>query len=180
MDRGFCCSAERLRRIRIRQPHKVPANAANSRIQLRCQGSYGLCPSLGKRLLAQSELVRQNASIPQEYHVDLHGCRLPDGLRSLLRPRPRVIGIEAEDTLEELSLRVGVSTGAGTLLLLAGDLVPAVPSWLSGRIRPSLMARRAAKCSSTSIFLIRPIGPPIGLFISAAASLRTAAVRWFS
>ena len=72
MDRSFCRSAECLRRVRICQPHKVPANATNSRVQLCCHGPHRLCPSLGKRLVKQSELARQNASIPQEYRVDLH------------------------------------------------------------------------------------------------------------
>ena len=157
MDRGFYRSAECLRRVRIRQPHKVPASASNSRVQLCCHGPHRLCPSLGKRLLTQSELTRQDTSISQEYRVDLHCCRLPGGLSSLFRPEPGVIGIEAEDTPGEESSRVGVSAEAGTLLRLAADLVPAVPSWLSGCILPSLMARRAAKCLSTSIFLMRPM-----------------------
>jgi hypothetical protein len=80
MDRGFSRSAECLRRVRIRQPHKVPANATNSGVQLCCHGPNRLSPSLGKRLPTQSKLIRQDTSIPQEYRVDLQCCRLPGDL----------------------------------------------------------------------------------------------------
>lgn len=60
-----------------------------------------------------------------------------------------------------------VSAGAGTPFLLAADLVPAVSGWLNGRVLPSLMARRSAKCFSTSIFLMRLIGAPVVLLVSS-------------
>ena len=161
MDRGFYRSAECSRRVRIRQPHKVPAGVANSRIQLGCHAPHRLCASLGKRLLTQGELTRQDASVSQECRVYLYCCRLLGGLSSLLRTDSEAIGIEAEDTFGEEFVGVGVSAGAGTLLLLAGDLLPAVPSWLSACILPSLMALRAAKCFSTSTFLIRLIAAPV-------------------
>ena len=167
MDGSFCRSTECLRRVRIRQPHKVPANATNSRIQLCCPGPHRLCPSFGKRLLAQSEPARQDASIPQEYSAYLHCCQLPGGLSNRFRPELGVIGIEAEDTLAEDSPEGRVSAGAGTPFPLAADLVPEAPSWLGGCILPSFMARRAAKCLSTSIFLIRLISTPVVLLVSS-------------
>jgi len=99
MDRGFCRSAECLRGVRIRQPHKVPDNAADCGIQLCCGGVLRLRPSLGKRLLTQSELTGEDTSIPQEYRVYLHFCRIPNGLSNRFRPELDVIGIAAEDTL---------------------------------------------------------------------------------
>lgn len=174
MDRSFCRSAECLRRVRIRQPHKMPANDTNSLIQLCCHGPDGLCPSPGKRLLAQSEQAGQDASIPEEHRVYLHCCLIPGGLSNRFRPELDVIGIEAEDTLAEDGPEARASAGAGTLFFLAADLVPAAPSWLSGRILPSLMARRAAKYFSTSIFLIRAIAAPVVLFKSPAAFIGAA------
>ena len=131
------------------------ANATNSRIQFYCHGRHRLCLSLGKRHLVQSELVRQDASIPEEHRVDLHCCRLPGGFSNRFRPESEVIGAKAENTLAEDGPEFRVSAGAGTLFLLAADFVPAAPSGLSGCILPSLAARRAAKCFSTSIFLMR-------------------------
>ncbi len=176
MDRSFCGSAECLRRVRIRQPHKVPANDTNSFIQLCCRGPDSLCPSAGKRLLAQSELAGQDASFAQEHRVYPHCCLLPGGLS---KPELGVIGVEAEATLAEVDPEAGVSTGAGTLFFLVADSIPAAPSWLGGCFLPSLMARRAAKCFSTSIFLIRLIGTPVvlpvfpGAFGTQTASLRS-------
>jgi len=101
MNRSFCRSAECLRRVRISQPHKVPANATNSRVQLRCHGAHRLCPSLGKWLLAQNDLIRKDTSIPQEDRVYLHRCRLPGSLSNRLRPDSDPIGIGAETALGE-------------------------------------------------------------------------------
>jgi len=90
-----------------------------------------------------------------------------------------VIGAEAEARLAEVGPGARVSAGAGTLFFLAADSVPAAPSWLSGCFLPSLMARRAAKCFSTSIFLIRLIRTPVvllvfpGAFDTQAAWLRS-------
>jgi hypothetical protein len=40
------------------------------------------------------------------------------------------------------------------------------------------MARRAAKCFSTSTFLIRPIGTPVVPLVSSASMVRTAEDSW--
>lgn len=128
MDRGFCCSAECLRRVRIRQTHKVPANATNFRVQFCCHGPSCLGPSLGKRLPTQSELTRQDTSIPQEYGVYFHCCRLPGGLSKLLRPKSDAIGIGAEDAVDEEGPTAGVPAEARILFLLTVDLIQVAPS----------------------------------------------------
>ena len=168
MDRGFCRFAECLRRVRIRQPHKVPANAADCRIQLRCFGPDRLCPSPGKRLLKQIELAGQGTLVPQEYRVDLHSSLLAGGLSNRFRPESNMIGIDAEDTLGEESSKGRASAEVRTLFFLAADLIPARPGWLTIPNLPSLMARRAAKYLSTSIFLISAIAAPLVLFVSSA------------
>ena len=174
MNRDFRRSADCLRRVRISQPHKMPADATNSRIQLCCHGPHRFCPSLGEWLLAEDERTRQGTSVPQKYRVYLHCCRIPGGLSNRFRRESDVIGIEAEDTLREECPKVRVWAETGTLSFLAVDLIPATPSWPSGCILPSLMARRAAKCFSTSTFLIRLIGAPAVLFISSAALYQAA------
>jgi hypothetical protein len=171
-DRCFCRSAECSRRVRIRQPHEVPANATNPRIQFFSRSAHRLSPSLGKRLLAQSELARQDASIPQEHRIYLHCCLLRSGgLSNRLRPESDRIEIEAGDSLAGDGPDAGVGVGAGTPFHVETDLVLVAPSRLSGYILPSLMARRAAKCFSTSIFLIRLIGTLADQFISSAACI---------
>jgi hypothetical protein len=174
MDRGFWCSAECLRRVGIRQPHKVPASAPNSRVQRCRHGSPRLCPSLGERLLAQSQLTWQDTSIPQEYRVDLHGCRLPGGRSNRFPPGSEVSGVEAEDLLGEESPELRFPFGRGAFASVAEGLILVAWGWLAGPVRPNLMARRAAKCFSTSIFLIRVIGVPVILSGSSAALVGTA------
>ena len=174
MDRGFRCSAERLRRVRIRQPYKVPASATNSRVQRCRHGSPRLCPSFGERLLAQCQLTRQDTSIPQEYRVDLHGCRLSGGRSNRFPPGSEVIGVEAEDLLGEESPGLRFPLGRGAFASVAEGLILVAWGWLVGPVRPNLMARRAAKCFSTSIFLIRVIGVPVILSGSPAAFVGTA------
>ena len=174
MDRGFCRSSECLRRVRICQPHKVPANAADCGIQLQSYGPDRLCPPPGKRLLDQIELTGQDTFIPQEYRVDLHSCLIPGGLSNWFRPEPATIGIEVAGTLGEKVSWVRVSPRAGTLFLLAAGTAPAAIGWLISPILPSLMARRAAKCLSTSTFLIRAIFALLVLFRSSAALIGSA------
>ncbi len=145
MNRGFCRSAKCLRRVRIRQPHKVPANAADCGIQLHCHSPHRLGPSIGKRLPTQSELTRQGTSIPQEDRVDLHCCRIPGGLSNRFRRESDGFGIESKDALEEECPEVRTFAEVGALLLSAADLIPATPGALSGPVLPCLMARRAAK-----------------------------------
>ena len=135
----------------------MPANATNSRVQLCCHGAYRLSPSLGERLSTQNELTRQDTSISQEDRVYLHRCRLPAGLSNRLWAEPDAIGIGTGDTLGEEGPKSTACVEAGTLFLLAADLVPMAPSRPSGSILPSHTARRSAKCFSTSIFLIRLI-----------------------
>ena len=128
MNRGFCRSAECLRRVRIRQPHKVPADATNSRVQLHCHGPHRLCPSLGKRLLTQSELTRQD---------DIHPAGI-SCLSSLLsasrrseQPVPARIGRDRNRGGGYAWRRMsrGESFGGGrNFFLSAADLIPAAPT----------------------------------------------------
>ena len=161
VDRGFCRFAECLRRVRVRQPHEVPANAADSRVQLHCHGPDSLCPSLGKRLLKQSEVTRQDTSIPQEYCVDLHCCPLPREVRFLFAPKP-AIGITTAGMLGEESRRMKLPIERGAFAAVPErSITVALGCWLIGLARPNLIARRAAKYSSTSTFLIRLIAVPL-------------------
>lgn len=79
-----------------------------------------------------------------------------------------MIGIEAWDTLGEECPTARTSAEAETVFPLAEDLIPAEAGWLTGTVLPSLMARRAAKYLSTSIFLISAIAAPLVLFVSSA------------
>jgi hypothetical protein len=147
-----------LRRVRVRQPHKVPANAADSRVQLHCHGPDSLCPSLGKRFLKQSEATRQDTSIPQEYCVYLHCYLLPRRVRFCLALKPATIGTTTAGMLGEESPRVTIPIERGAFAAVpVRSITVALGCWLIGLGRPNRMARRAAKCSSTSIFLIRLI-----------------------
>jgi hypothetical protein len=176
MDCSFGRSAECLRRVRIRQPHKMPANAANSRVQLYCYGPHRLGPSFGKRLPTERELTWQDASIPQEYRINLHGCRLPGGLSNRFPPGSDVFGIEPEVAPREF-LGLGFPSGRGAFAAVPGRLIPIARGCLAGPILPSLVARRSAKCFSTSIFLIRLIATPAVQLISTAAFRAAADIR---
>lgn len=73
------------------------------------------------------------------------------------------MGVEGVGKLGEACSNAGVLAEAGIAFLLLGGLIAAVPGLLNGCILPSLMARRAAKCASTSIFLMRLIASPVVL-----------------
>jgi len=90
-------------------------------------------------------------------------------LSNLFPPEWGLAGIEPAEELAGNDPSAGPSAGAGTRFLLAVDLIPATPSRLGACVLPSLMARRAAKCFSTSIFLIKVIAAPIVLPGSTAA-----------
>jgi hypothetical protein len=99
-----------------------------------------------------------------------------------------MIGIEAEDALEDGAPRVRLPISRGALVAFPAGSVPAATGWRKIPILPSLMARRAAKYFSTSIFLIRAIAAPAaplhilcGLFQAAEDSglkLAQATSRW--
>jgi hypothetical protein len=99
--------------------------------------------------------------------VQLQGRRLPGGLSKRLRPQSGAIGIDAEDTPGEQCPRVAASAETKAFFTTAVGLIPAAPAWLRGPVRPRRVARRAAKCLSTSIFLMRPMAAPVLLLLSA-------------
>src|SRR5208283_4515116 len=101
--------------------------------------------------------------ISQIRRVDLHSCLLAGGLSNRLRPESDMIGIEAEDALEDGASRVRLPISRGALVAFPAGSVPAATGWRKIPILPSLMARRAAKYLSTSIFLIRAIAAPVAL-----------------
>ena len=123
-------------------------------------------------------MTGQDAFIPQEYRVDLHFCLLPGGLSNRFRPESDISGIEAEDTRVEECPKVGASAEAGTLFLLAAGSVPAATGWLISPNLPSLMARRAAKCFSTSIFLMRTMADPVVLLHILCGLYRVRRGQW--
>ena len=83
-----------------------------------------------------------------------------------------MIGIEAEATLGEDCPKARASAEAGTFLLSATGSVAAATGWLISPILPSLIALRAAKCFSTSIFLMRAKAAPVVLLYILCGLLR--------
>jgi hypothetical protein len=116
--------------------------------------------------------------IPQQYRVDLHSCLLPGGLSNRFRPESDAIGIEVEETPGEdfsgvrLPIKRGASDG------FPAWPVTAVADWLKSPILPSLMARRAAKCFSTSIFLMRTMADPVVLLHILCGLYRVRRGQW--
>ena len=78
-------------------------------------------------------------------------------------------GVDAEDTLGGDSPVPRFPVEPEALAAFPRALSPVARGWLAGPVLPSLMARRAAKCFSTSIFLIRIIAAPAALSESSAA-----------
>lgn len=112
--------------------------------------------------------------IPQEYLVYDHSCRLPGGLSKRFRPESDVIGIEMEDAIGEEVSGMRLAITRGTFLGFPARSVTAAADWLMNPTLPSLTARRAAKCFSTSIFLIRAMAAPVVMFLSSAAFMGSA------
>ena len=80
-----------------------------------------------------------------------------------------MLGTESEDVPGEESLELVFPAGRGGFAVVPGRLIPIVRGCVAGPMLPNLMARRAAKCFSTSIFLIKVIAAPIVLPGSTAA-----------
>src|SRR5580658_2499686 len=99
------CSPPARGRAGVRQTHEVPARIANTGVQLRYTHPDRLCPALGKRLPAQIEPIRKDASLAQENRARLHACRLRGGLSNRLRPASDAIGIVAARTFGEACSR---------------------------------------------------------------------------
>src|SRR5208337_5258461 len=81
---------------------------------------------------------------------------------------------EAENTLGEEFSRVRLPLKRGAFTGFPAGTVPARSGEVTGHVLPSLMARCAAKCFSTSIFLIMAMAAPVILLISSAAFIGSA------
>jgi hypothetical protein len=110
----------------------------------------------------------------KKYLVYDHFCSLTGGLSNRLRPDSDVIGIETEDALGEEVSRVRLTITRGTFVSFPAWSVTVAADWLKIPILPSLIARRAAKCFSTSIFLIRAMAAPAVPYKSSAAFIKSA------
>jgi hypothetical protein len=143
----------------------MPAEATNPGVNIRDQDSARLRPAFTERLLTQSESIRQDTSFAQKYRMDFHACRFRETENAGSPPVEAASGIEGEETLEEGCPGAPSPEEAGVGLAAAAGSAGAAGR-LPSPTFPSLMARRAAKCFSTSTFLMRLIFAPVVLLLA--------------
>lgn len=106
----------------------------------------------------------------------LHVCRFRGSVDSRVPPESTAVGVGAADAFMEEYPIASLFTGAGAFLAVVAGSVLA-PCWLSSPVLPRRMARRAAKCFSTSIFLMRLTAAPVFLLVACTVLVWSEAWR---
>jgi hypothetical protein len=156
-------------RVRIHHPHKVPAKGADPGIELCYQYPRRLCPAFTKRLMAQMESVWQDATFTQEYRVLLHAFRLLGIAITWFLEVTAAIGAGIAGPFEEeCSSEKSLLNSEAFAAALTESIseYPVASGSVTGWTAANLMARLAAKCLGTSIFLVRFIAAPFVLLLA--------------
>src|SRR5277367_3613644 len=107
-----------------RNPHEVPACAADAEVQLRDESPLGFCPAFAKRNLAEIGLVRQDAALTQKHGMQLHAGQLLGAAGTWIPSDSAPISSEVTGALEEECSRMKSSEKPGASGLAAMGSVP--------------------------------------------------------